>query len=55
MTVMTTICVGSCSNTTSTKLWCEGNYQTYAAQRRQRLGEEAERPHRSRYKKLTRL
>src|ERR1700758_2226084 len=34
--------------------WCEGNYQTYEAQRKQRLGEEAERPHRIRYKKLTR-
>jgi energy-dependent translational throttle protein EttA len=34
--------------------WCEGNYQTYEAQRRQRLGDEAERPHRIRYKKLTR-
>ncbi len=32
--------------------WCEGNYQTYEVQRRQRLGEEAERPHRLRYKKL---
>jgi ATP-binding cassette ChvD family protein len=36
----------------SKAVWCEGNYQTYEAQRRQRLGEEAERPHRLRYKKL---
>jgi ATP-binding cassette ChvD family protein len=35
-------------------VWCEGNYQTYEVQRRQRLGEEAEQPHRLRYKKLTR-
>jgi energy-dependent translational throttle protein EttA len=33
--------------------WCEGNYQTYEAQRRQRLGVEADQPHRIRYKKLT--
>jgi ATP-binding cassette ChvD family protein len=32
--------------------WCEGNYQTYEAQRRQRLGGEADQPHRIRYKKL---
>src|SRR6266567_47540 len=36
----------------SKTVWCEGNYQTYEAQRRQRLGEEADRPHRIRYKKL---
>src|SRR5713226_9639408 len=36
----------------SKTVWCEGNYQTYEAQRRQRLGEEADRPHRLRYKKL---
>jgi sulfate-transporting ATPase len=34
-------------------VWCEGNYQTYEAQRKQRLGEEADQPHRIRYKKLT--
>jgi ATP-binding cassette ChvD family protein len=34
--------------------WCEGNYQTYEAQRKQRLGAEADQPHRLRYKKLTR-
>ena len=38
----------------SKTVWCEGNYQVYEAQRRQRLGEEADRPHRIRYKKLTR-
>jgi len=38
----------------SKTVWCEGNYQTYEAQRRQRLGEAAEQPHRLRYKKLTR-
>jgi ATP-binding cassette ChvD family protein len=38
----------------SKTVWCEGNYQIYEAQRRQRLGEEAEQPHRIRYKKLTR-
>lgn len=31
---------------------CEGNFQTYEEQRRQRLGIEADRPHRFRYKKL---
>jgi ATP-binding cassette ChvD family protein len=36
----------------SKTVWCEGNYQTYEAQRRQRLGEEADQPHRIRYKKL---
>jgi ATP-binding cassette ChvD family protein len=36
----------------SKTVWCEGNYQTYEAQRRQRLGEEANMPHRLRYKKL---
>src|SRR5207302_1964393 len=38
----------------SKTVWCEGNYQAYEAQRRQRLGAEAEHPHRIRYKKLTR-
>ncbi|HEV2970762.1 MAG TPA: energy-dependent translational throttle protein EttA [Pirellulales bacterium] len=31
---------------------CEGNFQTYEEQRRQRLGMEADQPHRFRYKKL---
>jgi len=34
--------------------WCEGNYQTYEQQRRQRLGMAADEPHRFRYKKLQR-
>jgi ATP-binding cassette ChvD family protein len=38
----------------SKTVWCEGNYQTYEAQRRQRLGEDALAPHRIRYKRLTR-
>ncbi len=37
----------------SKTVWCEGNYQTYEAQRKQRLGADAEQPHRIRYKKLT--
>jgi energy-dependent translational throttle protein EttA len=38
----------------SKTVWCEGNYQIYEAQRKQRLGAEAEQPHRIRYKKLAR-
>jgi ATP-binding cassette ChvD family protein len=34
-------------------VWFEGNYQDYEADRRRRLGAEAEQPHRIRYKKLT--
>lgn len=34
--------------------WCEGNYETYEAQRRERLGIAADEPQRMRYKKLTR-
>jgi sulfate-transporting ATPase len=34
--------------------WCEGNFQTYEEQRRERLGIAADEPHRFRYKKLTR-
>jgi ATP-binding cassette ChvD family protein len=33
-------------------VWSEGNYQDYEADRRKRLGEEADRPHRIKYKKL---
>jgi ATP-binding cassette ChvD family protein len=33
-------------------VWFEGNYQDYEADRRRRLGAEAERPHRLRYKKI---
>jgi energy-dependent translational throttle protein EttA len=36
----------------SKTVWCEGNYQTYETQRHQRLGQEADQPHRIRYKKL---
>lgn len=36
----------------SKTVWCEGNYQTYEVQRKQRLGQEADQPHRIRYKKL---
>ena len=35
-------------------VWCDGNYQTYEAQRKERLGLEADQPHRLRYKSLTR-
>ncbi len=35
-------------------VWCDGNYQTYEAQRHERLGIEADQPHRIRYKALTR-
>jgi len=36
----------------SKTVWCEGNYQNYETQRKQRLGVEADQPHRIRYKKL---
>jgi ATP-binding cassette ChvD family protein len=32
--------------------WCEGNFETYEQQRRERVGEDADAPHRFRYKKL---
>jgi ATPase subunit of ABC transporter with duplicated ATPase domains len=32
--------------------WCEGNFQTYQQQRTERLGKDADEPHRFRYKKL---
>ena len=34
--------------------WFEGNYQDYEADRHRRLGTEADRPHRIRYRKITR-
>ena len=34
--------------------WCEGNFSDYEADRRKRLGAEAEQPHRLRYKPLVR-
>ncbi len=37
----------------SKTVWCEGNFQTYETQRKQRLGAEADQPHRIKYKKLT--
>jgi len=35
-------------------VWFEGNYKMYEAQRRERLGMDADRPHRLKYKPLTR-
>ncbi len=35
-------------------VWYEGNYSEYEADRKKRLGKDAERPHRIRYRKLTR-
>ena len=35
-------------------VWLEGNYQDYEADRHRRLGAEADRPHRIKYRKLTR-
>ncbi len=34
-------------------VWHEGNYETYESVRKQRLGAEADQPHRIKYKKLT--
>ena len=34
--------------------WFEGNYSEYEADRKKRLGKEADQPHRIRYRKLTR-
>jgi ATP-binding cassette ChvD family protein len=36
----------------SRTVWCEGNYQIYEAQRRERLGEDADQPRRIKYRKL---
>jgi energy-dependent translational throttle protein EttA len=33
-------------------VWHEGNYQSYEALRKQRLGADADRPHRIKYKRL---
>jgi sulfate-transporting ATPase len=38
----------------SATVWYEGNYQEYEADRKRRLGIEADQPHRIKYKKLTR-
>jgi len=35
-------------------VWFEGNFQDYEADRRKRLGAEADRPHRIKYRKMTR-
>ena len=35
-------------------VWFEGNYEDYEADRKRRLGEEADQPHRIKYKPLTR-
>jgi len=35
-------------------VWCEGNYQAYEAQRKERLGLDADQPHRIKYRSLTR-
>jgi ATP-binding cassette ChvD family protein len=35
-------------------VWCEGNYQAYEAQRHDRMGTDADQPHRIKYKSLTR-
>src|SRR5438128_827271 len=37
----------------SRAVWFEGNYQDYEADRRRRLGAEAEQPHRIKYRRLT--
>jgi ATP-binding cassette ChvD family protein len=34
--------------------WCEGNFDVYVEQKRNRLGAEADQPHRIKYRKLTR-
>ena len=33
-------------------VWCEGNYQTYESQRKQRMGEDADQPRRFKYRKI---
>ena len=38
----------------SQAVWFEGNYSDYEADRRRRLGKEADQPHRMRYRRLTR-
>ncbi|WP_165072158.1 energy-dependent translational throttle protein EttA [Paludisphaera rhizosphaerae] len=35
-------------------VWCDGNFETYEAQRRERLGVDADQPHRIKYKPLAR-
>jgi len=38
----------------SQTVWFEGNYQEYEADRKRRIGAEADQPHRIKYRKLTR-
>jgi ATP-binding cassette ChvD family protein len=38
----------------SSVVWCEGNYEVYETQRKQRLGHDADRPHRIKYRPLSR-
>lgn len=38
----------------SKTVWCEGNYEVYETQRKQRLGAAADQPHRIKYRKLGR-
>ncbi|GAC1337035.1 MAG: energy-dependent translational throttle protein EttA [Isosphaeraceae bacterium] len=38
----------------SRAVWCDGNYQAYESQRKERLGLDADQPHRIRYKALSR-
>src|SRR5689334_4659811 len=35
-------------------VWCDGNYQAYETQKHERLGTDADQPHRIKYKSLTR-
>ena len=35
-------------------VWCDGNYQAYEVQRHERMGTDADQPHRIKYKSLTR-
>ena len=46
----------TCSRSRATRrsTWFEGNFEAYEEHRRERLGDEADRPHRITYKKLTR-
>ena len=39
----------------SETVWFEGNYQDYEADRKRRLGAQADQPHRIKYRKLTRF
>ncbi len=38
----------------SNVIWCEGNFKDYEADRKKRLGADADQPHRIKYRKLTR-